>query len=148
MTLPDDKAPTSLIEQVSCSSSTSESGEASPPLHSLGNMTLSVRPLASREFLHTAPTKQDVERLVQLGLSTGDFSFFVDRFVGHGYEFNVLTADEWRVERNVPLTPRLLIAHLAGDLWVGTGARWNSVRKVHTTEYFAVDLDFDGNETS
>lgn len=43
-----------------------------------------------------------------------------------------------------PLSDRRVEAHLAGDLWVGTGARWNASTRQFVTRYAAIDLDNRG----
>ena len=87
------------------------------------------------------------DRLVIIGLSLTDFAFFLARFIGHRWQFiKSQPSGDWSSRKNEYLTDWLLVRHLAGDIVVGTGCRWNDERRIFCTPYVIIDVDHNGDE--
>jgi hypothetical protein len=107
----------------------------------------------STGFLHDGVALRlsgaDERRLVRLGLSPNDLGFFVERFVGHPWEFGSRRVGDgdggWRLFSRYPLTARDLVRHLAGERWVATGARRDPKGSGHIASYFVADIDHTGD---
>jgi hypothetical protein len=91
----------------------------------------------------------DEAKLVRLGLSATDLGFLIERFVGHPWDFGVRRVGDddagWRMLRRFPLTARDLVRHLGGERWVATGARRDPNSRRHIADYFAADIDNNGD---
>jgi hypothetical protein len=102
--------------------------------------------IATADWIHAVPSLKDKEldRLRILGLSDQDMGFFVTQFVGHRWQFIQRSPDgEWySVGNRRHLNDWDLVRHLAGDIIVGTGCRWDRERRDFRTTYVVVDLDF------
>jgi len=95
-----------------------------------------------------ALTEEDLGQLHAMGLSEAEFSAFT-RFVAHRFDFILRRPSQpsWRMVRFRPLSARLLIAHLRGDLVLGVGCRWEPSlgrKGRHCTDILVVDLDLGG----
>jgi hypothetical protein len=90
-------------------------------------------------------TKRQKRQLAAVGISMADFAFF-RRFIGHNFSF--ITKKEgrdWSLHQRVPLNNALLVSHLLGRRWVGTGCRWDASVRRFVTDYVAIDLDQRGD---
>lgn len=88
-----------------------------------------------------ALTSSDQARLEALGLTTEDYDFFVQRFVGDPFDGNYRRLGRDYVLLRRPIHARDLIAHLAGAGWWGTKCRLVIHPREYRTDYFAIDLD-------
>jgi hypothetical protein len=88
-----------------------------------------------------------LRELSHLGVSKADYECFLG-FVGHPFDFITRSTQphgRWTAAAGgQSLTHAILLAHLRGERWAGTGARWNAAvgaRGRHQTNYFVLDLD-------
>jgi hypothetical protein len=89
-------------------------------------------------------------QLAGMGLRIKDFSAFATCFVGHLFDFiqRRPTDAHWQLIRKRPLTNALLLLHLRGRRWLGTGCRWDptlGVKGRHASSYLILDLDYHGD---
>lgn len=87
-------------------------------------------------------------RLTKLGLMVEDFLFFVHLFVGHPWCYTTKAqGDTWKTIAKGRVTRELLLSHLEGTRWIGTGARKvkGGIARAH---YFVIDLDLPVQEGS
>jgi hypothetical protein len=90
-------------------------------------------------------TKRQKRQLAAIGVSVADFEFFL-RFVGHGFSFiTKREGRDWSLHHRTPLNNSLLVSHLSGRRWVGTGCRWDSAARRFVTDYVVIDLDHQGD---
>jgi hypothetical protein len=95
-------------------------------------------------------THHQETELARLGLRSTDFHVFVDHFVGHRFNYIVreLSDRSWRSAGKRLLRNGHLVSHLAGERFLGTGARWDrslGAKGRHVTSYVIIDLDFHGD---
>jgi hypothetical protein len=91
-------------------------------------------------------TKRQKRQLAAIGVSVDAFAFF-QRFVGHDFSFiTKREGRDWALARHrTPLNNSLLVSHLSGRRWVGTGCRWDAAVRRFVTDYIAIDLDHHGD---
>jgi hypothetical protein len=88
-----------------------------------------------------------VARLEEIGVSIAAWLHFLAWFVGSPFDYIRRKLGEgWQtVQNRVRLRPSLLVAHLAGDLFVGTGCQYDREHRKYRTPCFVIDLDHKGN---
>ena len=102
---------------------------------------------AIRSFPASGP--DELNAMAAIGLEEQDFDFFRLAFVGEPWSYSerALDADAWSLRRDQRVSTRRLVSHLAGQRWVGTGARWDAALNKFRTHSFVIDLD-SGSGTS
>jgi hypothetical protein len=80
-------------------------------------------------------------QLTKLGLVVEDFLFFVHLFVGHPWCYTTKAPGAtWKTIAKGRVTRELLLSHLEGTRWIGTGAR-KAKGGIARAHYFVIDLD-------
>jgi hypothetical protein len=90
--------------------------------------------------------------LARVGLRLRDFDCFITHFVGHRFDYiqRRRTDKGWWLVRGWPLTNAMLLRHLKGERWIGTGSRWDptlGTKGRHVTSYVVLDLDYHGDRS-
>jgi hypothetical protein len=92
-------------------------------------------------------TEKAKDRLTMIGLAIIDFAFFVARFIGHRWQYIERVPDGgWFSAGRRPLDDWRLVRHLAGDIVIGTGCRYDRDRQSLCTPYVVIDVDHNGDD--
>ena len=126
-------------------------------LSAFGNKNVtSIKPMVSTagpdaaedEPANPSLTEKGMSRLAMIGLAVVDLAFFIGRLIGHRWQYIYRRPghDGWISAGKKYLTDWLVVRHLAGDIVVGTGSRWDNQSRDLRTSYVLVDLDNNGDE--